>query len=97
MTRESLTTSRSPGPSQRPISREARMLDGARAPVQHEQPRRVARLGRRLRDRVGRQLVVEVVDPEACARSRPDTVTPGRMDPAGRIGQVRLASLRAAC
>ena len=66
------------------------MFDPPGRAIEDEQARGVARLGRCLGDRVGRQVVVEVVDPETSlvhaghGNARP-------VGPAGRIGLVRSA------
>ena len=64
------------------------MLDVPGRAIEHEEPRRIARLGRGLGDRVGGQLVIEVVDPEtSLAHAGHGNARP--VGPAGRIGFVR--------
>ena len=60
------------------MSANVRVLDLAGRPMKDEEPRGVARLRRGLGNRLGRQVVVEVVDTEARRGHAPDSVAPGR-------------------
>jgi len=64
------------------------MLEAAGAPFKDEQPRCVPRLGWSLGNRIGREVVLEVVDPKA-ARSHAESVAPGRANRPGAIGLQR--------
>ena len=61
ITRLLLPTSRSPGPQvSSQMSENRRCASSPRCAVHHQQPRRIARLDRRLRDQFRRQIVVKV-------------------------------------
>ena len=60
-------------------------LSGAMRSVEHEQARSVTRLGRDLRDRIGRELVVEVIDAQSRGIHRVTSVAPGRTNRPGAI------------
>ncbi len=87
MTRESLTTSRSPGRSHSTDASERAVLEcGGARPVHHQQPGGVAWLDRVLRNRLVRKGVVEVVDTKSGCVHGLESVAPGRQNRPGAIG-----------